>query len=347
MNGLEIWLLAVGLAMDCFAISIASGILLKRTLWRPMLTMAFFFGLFQAIMPLLGWIGASTFSHLIESLDHWIAFIILAFLGGRMVRESFKDEDCKKEYDPKSLKVVLALAVATSIDALAIGVSFAFLGMRDFSEILAPISIIGFVSFIMSLIGLLFGIRFGCGIARKLRAELWGGIILIIIGTKAEKSLKFNVRTMVIYPVLAGLTLVGLCFVFHGMSFGFSWLGFPANRLLYAVCSVVGTMLVHQGLDGIAKYYNYKVGEDRFNFENESFQQSETLVSNDYSVNIPMIYYWKKKMHRGWINIINPFRGTIVLGTPGSGKSFGIIDPFIRQHSAKGFAMMVYDFKFV
>ena len=105
-------------------------------------------------------------------------------------------------------------------------------------------------------------------------------------------------------------------------------------------------MLVHQGLDGIAKYYNYKVGEDRFNFENESFQQSETLVSNDYSVNIPMIYYWKKKMHKGWINIINPFRGTIVLGTPGSGKSFGIIDPFIRQHSAKGFAMMVYDFKF-
>ena len=89
-----------------------------------------------------------------------------------------------------------------------------------------------------------------------------------------------------------------------------------------------------------------RVGEDRFNFENESFQQSETLVSNDYSVNIPMIYYWKKKMHRGWINIINPFRGTIVLGTPGSGKSFGIIDPFIRQHSAKGFAMMVYDFKY-
>lgn len=105
-------------------------------------------------------------------------------------------------------------------------------------------------------------------------------------------------------------------------------------------------MLVHQGLDGIAKYYNYKVGEDRFNFENESFQQSETLVCNDYSVNIPMIYYWKKKMHKGWINIINPFRGTIVLGTPGSGKSFGIIDPFIRQHSAKGFTMMVYDFKY-
>ena len=171
-------------------------------------------------------------------------------------------------------------------------------------------------------------------------------ICIVCIGTKAKKALKFNVRTMVVYPVLAGLTLVGLCFVFHGLYFGVSWFGFPANRILYTICSVVGTMLVHQGLDGIAKYYNNKVGEDRFNFENESFQQSEALVANEYSVNIPMIYYWKRKMHRGWINIINPFRGTIVLGTPGSGKSFGVIDPFIRQHAAKGFAMMVYDFKY-
>ena len=171
-------------------------------------------------------------------------------------------------------------------------------------------------------------------------------ICVVCIGTKAKKALKFNVKTMVIYPVLAGLTLVGMCFIFHGMNIGMSWFGFPANRILYALCSVVGTMLVHQGLDGIAKYYNYKVGEDRFNFENESFQQSEALVANDYSVNIPMIYYWKQKMHKGWINIINPFRGTIVLGTPGSGKSFGIIDPFIRQHAAKGFSMMVYDFKY-
>ena len=94
MTGLEIWLLAIGLAMDCLAVSIASGIILKRIQWRRMLVMAFFFGLFQAIMPLLGWLGASTFSHLIESVDHWIAFAILAFLGGRMIKESFKEEDC-------------------------------------------------------------------------------------------------------------------------------------------------------------------------------------------------------------------------------------------------------------
>ena len=184
MTESDICLLAIGLAMDCLAVSIASGIILKRIQWRPMLVMAFFFGLFQAIMPLLGWLGASTFSHLIESVDHWIAFAILAFLGGRMIKESFKEEDCCQRFNPASLKVVITMAIATSIDALAIGVSFAFLGIKSCSSILYPVGIIGFVSFLIFLIGLIFGIRFGCGIARKLRAELWGGIILILIGTK-------------------------------------------------------------------------------------------------------------------------------------------------------------------
>ncbi len=170
-------------------------------------------------------------------------------------------------------------------------------------------------------------------------------ICVVAVGTKAKKALKFNLKTMVVYPACAGVLLVGLCFIFHSMSWGMSWMGFPANRILYAICSVVGTMLFHQGLDGIAKYYNHKVGEDRFNFENESFEQSRQEVKTPYSVNIPMIFYWKRRMHNGFINIINPFRGTIVLGTPGSGKSFGIIDPFIRQHAEKGFAMMVYDYK--
>lgn len=184
MTNLEIWLIAVGLAMDCFAVSIASGIIMKRILLRPMLTIAFFFGLFQALMPLLGWIAASTFSRQIESIDHWIAFAILIFLGGRMVKESFKEDDCKHEFDPTRLKIVLALAVATSIDALAVGVSFAFLGIKGLAGILSPVGVIGIVSFALSGVGLMFGIRFGCGIARKLRAERWGGIILIIIGTK-------------------------------------------------------------------------------------------------------------------------------------------------------------------
>lgn len=184
MTGLEIWLLAIGLAMDCLAVSIASGIILRRIQWRPMLIMAFFFGLFQAIMPLLGWLGASTFSHLIESVDHWIAFAISGLLGGRMIKESFKEEDCCQRFNPASLKVVITMAVATSIDALAVGVSFAFLGIKSCSSILYPAGITDLFLFLLSLIGLIFGIRFGCGIARKLRAELWGGIILILIGTK-------------------------------------------------------------------------------------------------------------------------------------------------------------------
>lgn len=184
MSVLEIWLLAVGLAMDCFAVSIASGIILKRVVWRPMLVMALFFGLFQGMMPLLGWIGASLFSHLIEEIDHWIAFGILAFLGGRMIAESFKDEECKKDFDPTRLKVVIVLAIATSIDALAVGVSFAFMNIKSYAEIMPTIGIIGLVSFVLSMAGLLFGMRFGCGLARKLKAERWGGVILVGIGLK-------------------------------------------------------------------------------------------------------------------------------------------------------------------
>lgn len=182
MNSFEILLIAIGLAMDCLAVSIASGIIIKKVEWRTMLTMAFFFGLFQAAMPFVGWLFASRFSHLIESVDHWIAFLLLLFLGGKMIIESFKEDDCKKDFNPASLKVVLALAVATSIDALAVGVSFAFLGMSTIDAILMPISIIGLVSFIMSLCGLLFGIFFGC--RHNMRVELWGGLILITIGCK-------------------------------------------------------------------------------------------------------------------------------------------------------------------
>lgn len=184
MTTVEIWLLAVGLAMDCFAVSIASGILLKRMRWRAMLAMSFFFGFFQALMPLIGWAAASLFSHLIEDIDHWVAFAILVFLGVRMIREAFKPEEHRNTFDPTSLKVVLAFAVATSIDALAVGVSFAFMGMRGVSGILPAVGVIGFVSFALSMAGLVFGIRCGCGLARKLRAELLGGVILVVIGCK-------------------------------------------------------------------------------------------------------------------------------------------------------------------
>ncbi|MBQ4055679.1 MAG: manganese efflux pump [Bacteroidaceae bacterium] len=182
MGTLEIWLLAFSLAMDCFTVSVTSGVIMRRIHWSTVLTMSFFFGLFQGLMPLLGWFSASRFYHLIESFDHWIAFGLLAFLGVRMIKESLWGDDDKCCFDPTRLKVILTLAVATSIDALAVGISFACTNMDTFSDIALPIIIIGVVSFILSIIGNLIGVSLGKHI--NLRMELWGGIILIGIGIR-------------------------------------------------------------------------------------------------------------------------------------------------------------------
>lgn len=181
MSILEIWLLAVSLAIDCFTVSITSGIILHRIRWGIFLKMAFLFGLFQAAMPFLGWLGASRFNHLIETYDHWIAFALLAFLGIRMIREHFKDEE-ERSFDPTRMKVILTLAVATSIDALAVGISFAFTGFRTLSSLLYPLTTIGIASFVISLAGSLIGVFFGKRF--NLRVEIFGGLVLIGIGVK-------------------------------------------------------------------------------------------------------------------------------------------------------------------
>lgn len=182
MTNLEVWLLAISLAMDCFTISITGGIIIRSICWRTCLLMAFFFGLFQGLMPLIGWFGASHFKHLIEHFDHWIAFALLTFLGIRMIKEGMGDDD-KCCFDPHKLKVILTLAVATSIDALAVGISFAFVGMNTIMDILQPILIIGLVSFLLSIVGHLLGVSFG-KIVQKLRPEVLAGVILIGIGIK-------------------------------------------------------------------------------------------------------------------------------------------------------------------
>lgn len=181
MSILEIWLLAVSLAIDCFTVSITSGIILHRIRWGIFLKKAFLFGLFQAAMPFLGWLGASRFNHLIETYDHWIAFALLAFLGIRMIREHFKDEE-ERSFDPTRMKVILTLAVATSIDALAVGISFAFTGFRTLSSLLYPLTAIGIASFVISLAGSLIGVFFGKRF--NLRVEIFGGLVLIGIGVK-------------------------------------------------------------------------------------------------------------------------------------------------------------------
>lgn len=181
MTAVEIWLLAVALAMDCFAVSVTSGLILKRVRLRPILIMALLFGLFQALMPLIGWAGMQFFSGYIERIDHWIAFGLLAFIGARMFWEGCKGNEASS-FDPTRLHVVLGLAVATSIDALAVGISFACTGMTTFGSIVTPILIIGLVSFVLSLVGSYLGIRLGKRF--HLPASQVGGVILILIGIK-------------------------------------------------------------------------------------------------------------------------------------------------------------------
>lgn len=171
-------------------------------------------------------------------------------------------------------------------------------------------------------------------------------VIITCIGTKNKKQIEFNAEKMVFWPIVIGLTLVVLsCFLFYWHTSAHV-LFFRVSTWLYMIASVIGTILMHIALDNVSKYFKDGMLKDRFNFENESFEQTEDKVENEYSVNIPMRYYYKGKFRHGWINIINPFRGTWVVGTPGSGKTFSVIEPYIRQHSAKGFAMVVYDYKF-
>ena len=187
MNQLDIWFLALALAMDCFAVSIASGIIVKKHIGKMMIRMAFLFGFFQAAMPLIGWFGVSTFTSYLENIDHWIAFGLLTFLGGRMIRESFLPEE-EKKIKPRKLKTQVVLAIATSIDALAVGISFACTGFSNLKMLVYPLFIIGFVSFVMSITGVLLGVKFGKPITKKLKPELLGGVILIFIGIKVLLS---------------------------------------------------------------------------------------------------------------------------------------------------------------
>ncbi len=180
MSILEILLLAIGLAMDCFSVSVAAGLSSHNTQKGPFVLMALFFGLFQALMPVIGWFCANQFAAYMDQFDHWIAFLLLLYLGGNMIRESFKDEEQTAEIS--HLRTLLVLSIATSIDALAVGISFACIGMSTFGDILLPIIVIGSVSFVLSCVGSLIGAMVGKRI--NLRAELLGGIILIVIGTK-------------------------------------------------------------------------------------------------------------------------------------------------------------------
>ncbi len=177
-----LFLMGVGLSMDAFAVSVCKGLAMRKVNKKQAIVIGLFFGGFQALMPLLGWSLGIQFEQYITSIDHWIAFILLGFIGGKMIVEAVKPDDESvevKEMDPPlNIKEMFVLAIATSIDALAVGITFAFL---DY-PIVESIIIIGITTFVISIIGVYIGNFFGSMYKKK--AELAGGIILVLLGVK-------------------------------------------------------------------------------------------------------------------------------------------------------------------
>ena len=175
-------LMGVGLSMDAFAVSICKGLSMRKVNKKQCLVIGLFFGGFQALMPFIGWVLGSQFEQYITSIDHWIAFILLGFIGGKMVVEAIREKDEAVEVGkmdpPLDLKEMFILAIATSIDALAVGITFAFLQV----PIVEAVSVIGITTFVISVIGVYVGNFFGNRYKKK--AELAGGMILILIGLK-------------------------------------------------------------------------------------------------------------------------------------------------------------------
>ena len=181
MSIVELFLIGVGLSMDAFAVAVCQGLCMPKLNLRQGGVIALYFGGFQALMPLIGWFLGSQFAGYIQSFDHWVAFVLLALIGGNMVREALSPEEEETSCAVNSKldhKKLFMLAVATSIDALAIGVAFAFMDVL----ILPAVSLIGCTTFCLSLVGVVVGNFFGS--RYKKRAELTGGIILILLGVK-------------------------------------------------------------------------------------------------------------------------------------------------------------------
>lgn len=177
MTLFNLFLIAVGLSMDAFAVSVCKGLAMEKAPLKKAAIAGIWFGGFQALMPLVGYLLGSQFEKYITSIDHWIAFILLGLIGGNMIKESFSKEE-EETSSTMCFKEMFLLAVATSIDALAVGITFAFLQVN----ILPAVSLIGITTFVLSVIGVKVGNLFGS--RYKSRSELAGGIILILIGIK-------------------------------------------------------------------------------------------------------------------------------------------------------------------
>lgn len=170
--------LGLGLAADAFAVSLSSGFVIQRIKFNKALKIALFFGIFQAVMPLIGWLMGLSFREFITSVDHWIAFILLLGIGGKMIYEAYSNIEDDDKFNPLETYTLFALAIATSIDALAAGLGLSLLK----TSILLPCTVIGLITFFLSFVGVFIGHKFGSIFNKKI--ELLGGLVLIFIGSK-------------------------------------------------------------------------------------------------------------------------------------------------------------------
>lgn len=179
MSFIEVLLIGIGLSADAFAVAVCKGLNMRKINYIHALIIALFFGGFQALMPLIGWVLGSSFRIYIENFDHWIAFVLLGFIGGKMIYEALSggEEGCGC-CDSLDIKEIFIMAVATSIDALAVGITFALVNVN----IWGSITLIGLTTFILSANGVVIGNKFGA--KYKSKAELAGGVILVLIGLK-------------------------------------------------------------------------------------------------------------------------------------------------------------------
>ncbi|RII95576.1 manganese efflux pump [Clavibacter michiganensis] len=179
MTFLPLLLIAIGVSADAFAVALTKGVHMRAFNLRHALVIAVVFGVFQAVMPLIGWLLGTTFATYITGVDHWITFVLLLIVGGKMIWEAFADhEDTEKDYDRIHVRELLVLALATSIDALAVGITLAFLP----GSILIAVLLIGTTTLVLAFVGIVIGHRVGARFGKP--AEIAGGIILILIGTR-------------------------------------------------------------------------------------------------------------------------------------------------------------------
>ncbi len=175
---------------------------------------------------------------------------------------------------------------------------------------------------------------------------VFGFIAVVSLGSKPKKKIAISISKQIMLPLIIGLLLYFSALIFYFIEPNIIPNIISPYEMYYILFTLIGAVLIHTSFDNISKILHFNLMEDKFNIENESFEQPSQKIKNEYSLNIPMLYYYNNKIRKGWFNLTNPFRGSLVIGTPESGKTFSIIIPFFKNLIDKGYTMLIYDYKY-